>query len=106
MDWIKTSLTVFFNGQFWVALVERRDETGCRLAQHIFGPEPGQAEIRQWVATGYGHLRFVAVSNALHEKPDKKVNPKRAKRRAAREMATPKHCTRAQDMLRIIRERK
>jgi hypothetical protein len=106
MDWVKASLTVFYNGQFWVALVEREDESGLRLARHVFGPEPGAAELKEWIATGYERLKFVPVSRADFGslKPEKKVNPKRAKREAARQLSGTKARTRAQEAMRIIQE--
>ena len=106
MDWMKTCLTVFFDGRFWVALVEREDEHGLHLARHVFGPEPGQAEILRWIETGYRALRFFDAGEepAHGDRHEKKINPKRAKREAARQAAAGNLRTRAQEAMRIIRE--
>jgi hypothetical protein len=38
--------TIFFNGQFWVALIERIGADGTlEVGKHTFGPEPGQPEL-------------------------------------------------------------
>jgi hypothetical protein len=40
------SCTVYFDGQFWVALVERiRSDGTCLVGRHVFGPEPSNPEL-------------------------------------------------------------
>lgn len=44
--------TVFFNGQFWIALVQRTDEDGTRaLGKFVFGPEPSNTDLLDFYLT-------------------------------------------------------
>ena len=106
MDCVRTCLTIFFDGQFWVALVERRQSDGLRLARHFFGPEPGAAEIIAWLETGYARLQFVTVAEDSlgRAKVKPAVNPKRAKREAARALRAGRSVNKAHEALRLIRE--
>jgi hypothetical protein len=51
-------MTVFFDEPFWVAVFEREDEQGYCAARHVFGAEPGDAEIHAFLLNGYQQLRF------------------------------------------------
>lgn len=105
MDSVATNLTILFDGQFWIALVERRDGDRLALARHVFGPEPGAAEIIQWLQTGYGELRFVAAdADALGRSVARPKNPKRAKREAANALRTARAVNKAHEALRLIQE--
>lgn len=106
MEIVRTSLTVFFDGRFWTALVERNDGNSICIARHVFGPEPGTAEIQQWVQSGYGRLQFVPVDpDALARlKPEKKINPKRAKREVARALSGTKAISKAHRAMRLFIE--
>jgi hypothetical protein len=105
MEVITTTLTVFYDGQFWVALVERHEENTVKLARHVFGPEPGSAEIAKWVDEGYAKLHFVTASPKALGKTDKPaINPKRAKREASRALRSTKSISKAHEAMRLIRE--
>lgn len=81
------NLTVFYNGQFWVGLVERATEEGFFAALHVFGAEPSDEAIYRFVQKNLGDLlnrQTVAVT--AEQKPEKRRNPKRLAREAAREV--------------------
>jgi hypothetical protein len=44
----ETRCTVFFDGRFWTAVVERESAGTLRLARHVFGAEPGNGELRHF----------------------------------------------------------
>jgi hypothetical protein len=42
-------LTVYFDGQFWVGVVEDEYHQSLRVARHIFGAEPKDTEVQAFV---------------------------------------------------------
>jgi hypothetical protein len=44
--------TVYFDGQFWVGVLELYAGDGVRAARHIFGPEPTNPELLQFASQG------------------------------------------------------
>ncbi len=51
MSRCQTITTVYHDGRFWVALIERLDGDAVEIARHVFGPEPGNAELLDWAET-------------------------------------------------------
>lgn len=94
--------TLFFDDPFWVAVIER--ESGGRLTacKVIFGAEPTDAEIYDFVLTRYNRLVFSPPVAAPDRKPAD--NPKRRKRLAARRMNERGVGTRSQMALQVMRE--
>jgi hypothetical protein len=81
------NLTVFYDGQFWVGVIERTTEEGLFASRHIFGAEPRDEEILEFVLNDLGRIidqQTVAVP--IEKKRRKRVNPKRLAREAARQM--------------------
>ncbi|WP_020611314.1 YjdF family protein [Sediminispirochaeta bajacaliforniensis] len=71
--------TIFFNGQFWVALVEKRGEDGTlSVAKHTFGPEPTNNDILDFYFNSYLYLRFYACQRIVRAK--KRLSGKEEKR--------------------------
>jgi len=97
-------LTVYFNGQYWVGLVECTYEDGFHVARHIFGPEPGDIEVFEYTVREMGVE--LAQSQAVPTKEDAvhsfemRYNPKRAAREAAKQMRKPIVSAEAQDAMR------
>ena len=97
-------LSLYHDGQFFAAVFETRDETGCRAARRVFAMPPSEPEILEFVLHDYAALEF---SDSL---PGSEVllptaqNPKRRQREASRaqQQATPS--TRAQAALQAQRE--
>jgi hypothetical protein len=64
-DGVSTKLTVYFDGQFWVALCERQDDGRLFIARHAFGPEPSLPQIAELVAGArWSELRFLPAAAA------------------------------------------
>lgn len=77
-------LSVFFDGQFWVGIFEVSEQGKLKAAKIVFGAEPSETEIFQFVNTQM--LVFLESSLAFVDAPlivEKKVNPKRRLREAA-----------------------
>jgi hypothetical protein len=100
--------TIFFEKRFWVGSFERTDKDGYAVARHIFGGEPTDPEIYEFVLTNYHKLKFGSareVNVQIH-----RMNPKRVQREVRREMErvkeTTKPSTLAQDYMRDELEQK
>lgn len=83
-----SSLTVFFDGTYWVGVVEICEPDGwVRAARHIFGAEPTNAELLDFVRRDANALLDRAlVSPAVPptRQPTVDVAPRVSRRRAAR----------------------
>lgn len=103
-----SSFSVYFDGACWVGVVEVRETDGSvRAARHVFGAEPGAAELWAFVCAQGGELidramRSPAVPTTAQ--PVHRPNPKRAARLAAREAARPAPSTAAQAALSAARD--
>ncbi len=94
--------TIFFEKRFWVGTFERTDKKGYAVARHIFGAEPSDAEVYDFVLNHYHELNFGEARK--FELQIKRMNPKRVQREIRREMTklkeTMQPSTLAQDYMR------
>lgn len=84
--------TIFFEKRFWVGTFERTDKDGYAVARHIFGAEPSDPEINEFVLNHYSELKFGEFKDVIIQ--IKRMNPKRAQREVRREMEKVKETTR------------
>lgn len=100
--------TIFFERRYWVGTFERTDKAGYAIAKHIFGGEPADPEIYEFILTHYQELKFGDAKKFTLE--IKRMNPKRVQREVRREMEkireTEKPSTFAQDYMREELEKK
>lgn len=100
--------TIFFDKCYWIGTFERTDKEGYAIAKHIFGGEPTDPEIYEFVLTHYQELKFGKPKEFILE--IKRMNPKRVQREVRREMErikeTKKPSTFAQDYMREELEKK
>lgn len=100
--------TIFFEKRFWVGTFERTDKEGYSVARYIFGAEPTDPEIYDFVLNHYHELNFGELKEFTLE--IKRKNPKRVQREVRREMEKIKETTRpstlAQDYMREELEKK
>ncbi|MFP3391739.1 YjdF family protein [Brevibacillus sp. SIMBA_040] len=95
-------LTVFFNGQYWVGVVELQEGKKLKASQFIFGSEPKDAEVMDFV-----HHQMLGLLSSSKEQVDirtaseQKVNPKRLARQVAKEMRTTGVSTFAQEAMKL-----
>lgn len=95
-------LTVYFEGRFWVALAEQLDADGLRAARHIFGEEPSDAAVHTFVLDDlFPLLDRATVTVDAEPMSERKRNPKRAAREAARALAAHGGSTEAQEAMRL-----
>ena len=83
--------TIFFEKQFWVGAFERIDKEGYAVARHIFGGEPSDSEIHEFVLNHYHELKFGEAKEINIQ--IQRMNPKRVQREVRREMARMKETT-------------
>jgi hypothetical protein len=93
------SLQLYFDGQFWVGIVTGTASDGSAgIARVVFGAEPSNAELVDWVLHEYRRLELLhADSMATPLAP--KGNPKRRMREVARAIAAPVKGTASQRAL-------
>lgn len=100
--------TIFFNKRFWVGTFERSDKEGYAVARHIFGNEPSDPEVHEFVLNHYHELKFGDAQEITLQ--IQRMNPKRVQREVRREMArikeTARPSTLAQDYMREEIEKK
>ncbi|MBN9332012.1 YjdF family protein [Devosia sp.] len=73
----RTITSVFFDGQFWVAEIERHAEGSIAVARHRFGPEPTNAELLIWVDRDLQRLCFFDQPQHAAMPASRRTNPKR-----------------------------
>lgn len=94
--------TILFEKRFWMGIFERTDKEGYAVARHIFGGEPSDPEIYEFVLKHYHELKFGEMKELNIQ--IQRMNPKRVQREVRREMEkmkeTAKPSTLAQDYMR------
>ncbi|MCI1664746.1 MAG: YjdF family protein [Atopobiaceae bacterium] len=97
-------LTICFEDPFWVGLVETEDDGTYNVARHVFGAEPTQPEVEEFVAQHWNDLRFTA-DLMVEKRGGHKINPKRMRRIIEREVAAnARRGTKAQQAIAEDRE--
>lgn len=99
---VSSTLTVYHDGQFWVGLAEHVEGGRYGVARIVFGAEPADEEILQFVVGKWEKLSFFGGKPAEASKPAK--NPKRRAREAAKTLKQPAVNTKAQQALAVQRE--
>ena len=73
--------TVLFQPPFWVGIAERWEKEGYSAARVVFGAEPTDAQLYEWLEKEWHRLDFSPAEEG--ERPVKEHgNPKRAQREA------------------------
>jgi hypothetical protein len=80
-------LTVFFESEFWVGVVEDADNGKLRAFRYVFGAEPHDAEVLQFVHHTLPRLlKSTSCTVDVKKEETRRINPKRLARKAALEM--------------------
>ena len=103
MDRNFSRFTVLFQPPFWVGIGERWEADGYSAARVVFGAEPTDAQLLQWLDKEWHRLRFSPAAEG--KRPFKEhSNPKRALREARAATQVQRISTRAQEALSRQRE--
>lgn len=81
-------ITIYFDGQFWVALIEREWEGRLQACRHVFGAEPGDGELAQFLESELpALLRRMQAGVCLPDaQRPRRVNAKRLQREVAAQL--------------------
>ena len=102
---VSSTLTVYFDGQFWVGMAELVEEGQLRACRIVFGAEPSNEEIFDFVLTRWVGLDFSApIAQENRRGPADAGNPKRRKRQVAKVLHQRSGATKAQQALSEQRE--
>lgn len=102
MDRGKAGLTVFFEGPFWVGVFERVEDGKLSVCRVVFGSEPRDYEVWEFVLKNYYSLKFSPAAPVAVR--DGKVNPKRRQREAGKQTMQTGIGTKSQQALQLQRE--
>lgn len=89
-------LSIFYNGQFFVALVEYKMENKSKFIQYTFGNEPDDIEVLDFIHHQLMEMIDDVQTIVYTKNNSRKVNPKRLQRQIAKEQKKPKYSTQAQ----------
>ncbi|MBD5118391.1 MAG: YjdF family protein [Clostridiales bacterium] len=99
----KSSLTILFEGPFWVGSYERIDDGKCEVCKITFGAEPKDYEVYEFLLNNWRRLNFsppVAVGKIV----ERKINPKRMRRKISGQLERGGIGTKAQQALKLQQE--
>ncbi|TCZ77707.1 DUF2992 family protein [Paenibacillus albiflavus] len=81
-------LTVFFEGQFWVGVIEDAYDGKLRAYRHIFGAEPYDADVNAFVQHEMlKRLENISQNVDVKHLHERRINSKRLAKQAAEETA-------------------
>lgn len=103
MDAIKAKMTIFFQDPFWVAVYERECDRKYEVCKIIFGAEPKDYEVYEYVLKNFYRLKFSPMIES-DGKQEKHVNPKRMRREINRQLRKTGAGTKAQQALKLEQE--
>ncbi len=102
MEKITGQLTVFFDDPFWVGVFERIEENKLSVCRVVFGAEPKDYEVYDFILKNYSNLKF--SSNIEVEVKKGNANPKRLQREARKQSKQVGIATKSQLALQQQRE--
>lgn len=57
-----TVTTIYFDGQFWCALIERHLQDKCFVGRHVFGAEPSNPKLLEWMLNDFSQVKLFPVN--------------------------------------------
>src|SRR5579872_3249710 len=101
-------VTIQLENQLWVGIFERNDKHVYAVARKVFGKEPTDPEVYEFILSHYQELQFTEPQDFILK--IKRKNPKRMNRevrklmQAAKNLKAPK-MSRAQEVLKMELEK-
>lgn len=94
---VESKLTIYFEEPFWVGVFEELEGDKLSVCRVVFGAEPTDAEVYDFILKHYYHLKFSApVKTEIRPKAD---NPKRRQRNARKQLEKSGIGTKSQQAL-------
>lgn len=103
-SFVKIHLTLYYEGSFWVGIFERTCSDSFEVARVVFGSEPKDEEVYQFLLENYSRVRFGRKMETEGEYTKKRVNPKRLQRQIKKYVKNSGAGTKAQEAIRLERE--
>ncbi|MCR0496124.1 YjdF family protein [[Clostridium] innocuum] len=95
MNQTSLSFTVFFEDPFWIGLFEYREQQLLYLKRIVFGSEPSEQVVYEWLKGCWYSIRFQAPVETVRSKASHR-NPKRMQREARKAQDTGLSLTKSQ----------
>ena len=102
MDKTNGKLTLYFEEPFWVGVFERIEDGKLSVAKVIFGAEPKDYEVQEYIQQYYFSLKFSPAVETIVK--DIKRNPKRMQREVKKQMLETGIGTKSQQALKLQQE--
>lgn len=99
---VSSTLTLYHDGQFWVGVVEHVEDGKLSACRIVFGAEPSNEEVLQFVIRKWESLQFHGEEEGSTPKIAK--NAKRRIREASKELSRHPISTKSQQVLSEARE--
>lgn len=93
-------LTVFFDDPFWVGVFERIFEDQYQVQRHVFGSEPKDYQVYDFVLNRFSQLNFSDLIPS-EQHVERKINPKKMQKKIGRELEKTTVGTKAQNALKL-----
>ena len=103
MGKVSINLTVFFEEPFWVGVFESTDRGKLSVSKVVFGAEPKDCEVFEFVLRHYSELRFSPAVTTVERKTVH--NPKRIQREVRKQTSASGIGTRSQQAIKLQQEK-
>ena len=103
MNKVTSTLTVYFDGQFWIGIYERISERKLEVSKIIFGAEPKDYEVYSFILENWKGLRFSPYIED-NTKVERRINPKRMQREINNQLQSKGIGTKSQQALKLQQE--
>ncbi len=100
---IKSDLTIMFESSLWIGIYERHDDGQYEVCKIIFGAEPKDYEIYDFLLKNRKNMKFCSPIKSEIEK-ERKINPKRMRREINNRLQNKGIGTKARQALKMQRE--
>ncbi|MBX3086451.1 MAG: YjdF family protein [Anaerolineae bacterium] len=95
-------LTILFDAPYWIGLVELEDEGVLYAARHIFGAEPSDQEVYEFVLREVTQLlASLTTGISLDMAPQRPLNFKRMQRETKRAILNAEITSKAHEAMRV-----
>ena len=94
---VESKLTIYYEEPFWVGVFEDLDGKKLSVCKVVFGAEPTDAQVWEFVQANYRRLQFSAPVKV--EQKQKADNPKRRQRNVRKQLETAGIGTKSQQAL-------
>lgn len=101
-------LTVYFEKPYWIGVIETQEKGKVRAARYVFGSEPSDAEVLDFVQSGELSRLTERMAAVVKGKTsyDHRINPKRLQKLAAKEIRSHGTNTYAEQAIKLQLEQR